>query len=356
MSNGAQHCPECGSKMSIKDTGHGGGMTFRVAECLCGIRIETQESQIRRLPARMPGMAPTGNRPPEKTGNVQGPATEQADRERGQARGVSGSSGSLFPEPDLGSPGDPKRARVSAEERLAPVIAALDGHDFADARDMHDAVEDALYAAGFECKREFEVQLSTERVGFIDLVAWQPGQQKIGLELDMLTPRRKSIRKLFRLPDAIRVVLLRTAAKGRVQTSSSLDLVYGLGCTARDSYPEEFMRLWGVYPRKDGKGAAFRAWKAQRPPEAAVVAALGWQRKSDQWTKDGGRFIPHLATYLNGRRWQDEPTVLRIVAGPRVPVDDGRARATDRKVAELRAAAARAATPEELAALKRGTG
>jgi len=188
------------------------------------------------------------------------------------------------------------------------VIAALDGHDFADARDMHDAVEDALYAAGFECKREFEVKLSEERTGFIDLVAWQPGEPKIGLELDMLTPRRKSIRKLFRLPDAIRVVLLRTAAKGRIATTSSLDMVYGLGCTARESYPEEFVRLWNVYPRKDGKGAAFRAWKAQRPPEMAVVSALGWQRKTNQWTSEGGRYIPHLATYLNQRRWEDEPT------------------------------------------------
>jgi len=28
--------------------------------------------------------------------------------------------------------------------------------------------------------------------------------------------------------------------------------------------------------------------------------------KSEQWTKDNGQYIPHAATWLNGRRWEDE--------------------------------------------------
>ena len=28
--------------------------------------------------------------------------------------------------------------------------------------------------------------------------------------------------------------------------------------------------------------------------------------KSHDWTKDGGQFIPHAATWLNGKRWEDE--------------------------------------------------
>lgn len=235
--------------------------------------------------------------------------------------------------------------RPDVEQRLGPVIAALDGHDFADARDMHDAVEDALYRAGFECKREFEVKLTDNRNGFIDLVAWQRGQIRIGLELDMATPRRKSIRKLFRLPDALRVVLLRTAPRGRVETSSTLDLVYGLGCTARDTYPEEFCRVWNMYPRKDGKGAAFRAWKDSQPSEDAIAGALAWQTRGAQWTKEGGRYVPHLATYLNQRRWEDEPSTPI-----RPPVNDSGVRAVDRKVAELRSVTP--ATAAELAALR----
>jgi hypothetical protein len=36
-------------------------------------------------------------------------------------------------------------------------------------------------------------------------------------------------------------------------------------------------------------------------------------KNSQQWTKDGGQFIPMPATWLNGRRWEDEtPKVLSI--------------------------------------------
>ena len=30
------------------------------------------------------------------------------------------------------------------------------------------------------------------------------------------------------------------------------------------------------------------------------------QIASDEWKRDGGRFIPHPATWLNGKRWEDE--------------------------------------------------
>ncbi|RNF93802.1 hypothetical protein EFK07_03350 [Pseudomonas putida] len=35
-------------------------------------------------------------------------------------------------------------------------------------------------------------------------------------------------------------------------------------------------------------------------------AALAAWSKSHDWTKDSGQFIPHAATWLNGKRWEDE--------------------------------------------------
>ena len=29
-------------------------------------------------------------------------------------------------------------------------------------------------------------------------------------------------------------------------------------------------------------------------------------KKSDDWRKEKGKFIPHPASWLNGRRWEDE--------------------------------------------------
>jgi hypothetical protein len=71
-----------------------------------------------------------------------------------------------------------------------------------------------------------------------------------------------------------------------------------------------FESFWKIYPRKIGKGAALRAWSKLKEPKstlALISDSLEWQIKSEQWTRDGGQFIPHPATYLNQRRWEDEP-------------------------------------------------
>lgn len=78
--------------------------------------------------------------------------------------------------------------------------------------------------------------------------------------------------------------------------------------------PDGFDRFWASYPRRQKKQAAWKAWKALAPDatvQAAIVTALGWQRRQPDWQREGGRFIPHGATYLNGRQWEDEPTAVR---------------------------------------------
>ena len=73
-------------------------------------------------------------------------------------------------------------------------------------------------------------------------------------------------------------------------------------------YSAGFLAFWAAYPRRVGKGNAWKAWNRLKPDLTAVSAALDWQTKSPEWTKDGGEFIPHPATYLNARRWEDEPS------------------------------------------------
>jgi hypothetical protein len=56
--------------------------------------------------------------------------------------------------------------------------------------------------------------------------------------------------------------------------------------------------------------AAMRAWEKLRPDAAlfeAIVKAIEAQRRWPQWAKDGGQFIPHPASWLNARRWEDQP-------------------------------------------------
>ena len=83
-------------------------------------------------------------------------------------------------------------------------------------------------------------------------------------------------------------------------------------------YSPEFESFWTAYPRKEAKGSAFKAWQKQKPPLSACLSALAWQKKSDQWTKDAGSFIPHPASWINARRWEDEPAPA--VSTPTHPV------------------------------------
>ncbi len=70
---------------------------------------------------------------------------------------------------------------------------------------------------------------------------------------------------------------------------------------------EEFDQAWAAYPRKTGKGAARKAWQKAKPLLADVLKAIAWQRQTRQWTRQNGQFIPHMATWLNQSRWEDEP-------------------------------------------------
>lgn len=71
---------------------------------------------------------------------------------------------------------------------------------------------------------------------------------------------------------------------------------------------EAFSIFWKAYPRKDSKVQAERAFSKVAPsPELldSILDAIERFRQSDQWRRDGGKFIPYASTWLNGRRWED---------------------------------------------------
>ena len=68
-----------------------------------------------------------------------------------------------------------------------------------------------------------------------------------------------------------------------------------------------FSVFWKAYPRKEAKVVAERAFKKAHISDLApVLADIERRKKTDEWKKDKGKFIPHPATYLNQRRWEDE--------------------------------------------------
>jgi len=70
-----------------------------------------------------------------------------------------------------------------------------------------------------------------------------------------------------------------------------------------------FPKFWKLYPNKKGKAAAEKAWKKLKVTDDLfnlIAQGLARQCVSPAWTKDDGQFIPHPATWLNGKRWEDE--------------------------------------------------
>ena len=67
-----------------------------------------------------------------------------------------------------------------------------------------------------------------------------------------------------------------------------------------------FDAFWRVYPRRQARKDAVRAWRQLCPSaetQRAILDALEWQVPA--WTDLA--YTPLPATYLRGERWTDEP-------------------------------------------------
>ena len=70
-----------------------------------------------------------------------------------------------------------------------------------------------------------------------------------------------------------------------------------------------FEVFWDSYPKKKSKGDAEK-WFKKHDPDAVlmdrIMKKLEVLKKSFNWQKDGGQFIPYPATWLNAKGWEDE--------------------------------------------------
>lgn len=87
---------------------------------------------------------------------------------------------------------------------------------------------------------------------------------------------------------------------------------------------EWFSAFWQAYPKKRNKARAKQAFFRIKKIEKVfpvMMQALGRQKVSADWQKDGGQYIPLPTTWLNGERWEDveQVEVQPPASGPVVP-------------------------------------
>jgi biotin operon repressor len=71
-----------------------------------------------------------------------------------------------------------------------------------------------------------------------------------------------------------------------------------------------FNEVWEAYPRKEQKPKAKQAYKAMSPDaqtHASILAGIKVWSGSEQWNREGGKFVSHLSNFLTNRQWEDHP-------------------------------------------------
>lgn len=72
----------------------------------------------------------------------------------------------------------------------------------------------------------------------------------------------------------------------------------------------DFNSFWSAYPRHQSKSLAHKKFLSlSKSLLPTILEAVEKQRKSEQWQKDNGKFIPYPTTWLNQQRWEDEQTI-----------------------------------------------
>ena len=70
-----------------------------------------------------------------------------------------------------------------------------------------------------------------------------------------------------------------------------------------------FEEFWKLYPKKQSKKISEKSWNKLNPSTdlfKKIIFSLEAHKKTEQWTKENGRFIPYPATWINQERWNDE--------------------------------------------------
>ena len=200
-------------------------------------------------------------------------------------------------------------------------MAALNWQEEVFYRRLMSIVDDyGRYEANPQLLRARCYPLQTDAVRAVDITRWMAACQKSGLILCYevsgkryleLTNFQQQQRSASKYPpcESPEIICNQMLSNEHLGVS-----VFGVVSeVVKSAPPDLFDSFWKAYPKKKAKDDAKKAFDKRKPDKALLdlmLSAIAMQSKSEDWLKDGGKFIPYPATWLNDGRWQDEETAI----------------------------------------------
>jgi predicted phage replisome organizer len=131
--------------------------------------------------------------------------------------------------------------------------------------------------------------------------------------------KHQSVEKLDQIREMTRIRVARHREKQQqLELSSNVTVTQNVTqCNAldkdkeidKDKEEDLFNLFWKAYPKKKSKGNAEKWFKKNKPNKALVdlmIAKIEELKKTKEWQKEKGQFIPYPASWLNSKGWEDE--------------------------------------------------
>jgi len=90
-------------------------------------------------------------------------------------------------------------------------------------------------------------------------------------------------------------------------SSASADAESSESLPAYDERERDWEKVWRAFPKRIDESRARREFFESDANPDEIIASLALWSVSDEWTRDGGRWIPHPAKWLERGGWAEDP-------------------------------------------------
>ncbi len=106
-------------------------------------------------------------------------------------------------------------------------------------------------------------------------------------------------------PELLQSLVSPTPPQVKVKAKVEAEVIHA----QKQTTAQNFEIFWKVYPKRKSKGKAEKAFEKVNPDEQLLqimLSAIEQAKKSDDWQKASGQYIPYPATWLSAKGWEDE--------------------------------------------------